>query len=153
VLDSTDSLIKLLAGIFGVVGGLASVLAAVGSMILGYYFEHKPMPSEATLGGGRGDEIQLREAVRELSRQERVSRWSRWISRVLGTGPWLVVAAIASTLFQATLSERHVGILGMVLFLCHMVQYRFQPDRQGIGAEARVTILRRLIRDAEGHIY
>ena len=31
---STNSLIKLLAGIFGVVGGVAAVFAAVGALVL-----------------------------------------------------------------------------------------------------------------------
>jgi hypothetical protein len=153
VTDLFDALFKSLPEALAVLGTLASILAGLSSLLLGQFARRKPAPSEAVPGSGRREETRIAEAVRELARQERANRWNRWISGVLTAGQYLVGAALASSFIQTAMSAQYVGILGLIVLFSQVIQQRFRPDLRAIGAKERVTILRRLIRDAEDDLY
>src|SRR5215207_9763107 len=94
-------------------------------------------------------EARLREAKTTLEFQRLIEKFSKWSSRALLAGQFVLGGALTSAFVQQTLSTTLVGSLGLIVLLATIIRERFNPEASGNDAKQKIGTLSKLIRKTE----
>jgi hypothetical protein len=91
----------------------------------------------------------LHKARSVLKTQRSIENQSRWSSRALVIGQFVLGGILASAFVQQTLSSTLVGTLGLIVLLSQIVRERFNPEGSTETARQYISKIGKLIRKAE----
>jgi len=93
------------------------------------------------------------EAVEALNRQEQLAKWSQRAGALLSFGQYVVGGVLTTSFIQESLSNKVVGLLGVLVLVSSLIYQQYRPDILARSARYRVIELRTVIRNAEDMLY
>jgi hypothetical protein len=96
--------------------------------------------------------VRLEETRAQRARKEVVSRTSRWSSRSLTFGQYIIGGILASSFVQQKTSPQLIGIFGVLVLIASLITQHYHPEVTAQIATLKVGQLKDLIRESEDRL-